>query len=355
MLTIYRRHRAGCRYKARQGTKCFCPIWIQGVLEGKSVRRSLDLTNLKAAVKRKEELELYGEGRVVSVSDACERFLADVEARNVGPGANGEIQTPHEGIDGRVQFPFGPCALNRRSQEISGRWKLSPISASKKLERLRTFFGFCLSSGWVQSNPAKAIKLGPIRIAPTEPFSESEWERIVWAVDAYGEIHPQTPASTLRQLRALVLLLRYSGLRISDCVSLKRERIDKQGRLFVHAIKNQKPVFLPLPESVLKAIDTCDEENCYVFWSGAGKLKSAITDWQARLKNVSIIAGIEGRGFAHRLRASFSVELLNRGVPLEMVAMILGNTARVVEKHYSMFVQSRQVSLEAAVKATWVI
>lgn len=58
--------------------------------------------------------------------------------------------------------------------------------------------------------------------------------------------------------------------------------------------------------------------------------------------------------FAHRCRASFSVELLNRGVPLEMVALILDNSPRIVEKHYASFVQSRQVSLEAAVRRTWV-
>ena len=39
----------------------------------------------------------------------------------------------------------------------------------------------------------------------------------------------------------------------------------------------------------------------------------------------------------------------HKGVPLEMVATILGNTARVVELHYASFVQSRQVSLEATV------
>jgi site-specific recombinase XerD len=77
------------------------------------------------------------------------------------------------------------------------------------------------------------------------------------------------------------------------------------------------------------------------------------TRWQARLQKLGKIAGISGRGFAHRCRASFSVELLNKGVPLEMVATILGNTARVVELHYASFVQSRQVSLEAAVRSTW--
>ena len=103
----------------------------------------------------------------------------------------------------------------------------------------------------------------------------------------------------------------------------------------------------------MKAIEECDEGNPYLFWTGAGKLSSALGMWRVRLSRVAKIAGIKGRGFAHRCRASFSVELLNKGVPVEMVAMILGNSGRIVEKHYASFVQSRQVSLEEAVKRTW--
>jgi site-specific recombinase XerD len=104
---------------------------------------------------------------------------------------------------------------------------------------------------------------------------------------------------------------------------------------------------------VIKAVEDCDEGNPYLFWTGTGNLSSALGVWRVRLTRVAKIAGIKGRGFAHRCRASFSVELLNKGVPLEMVAMILGNSARIVEKHYASFVQSRQVSLEEAVKRTW--
>jgi hypothetical protein len=48
------------------------------------------------------------------------------------------------------------------------------------------------------------------------------------------------------------------------------------------------------PPAVLKAIDTADEGNCYLFWNGVSKLKTCITEWQERLKKVSVIAGIEG-------------------------------------------------------------
>jgi hypothetical protein len=53
------------------------------------------------------------------------------------------------------------------------------------------------------------------------------------------------------------------------------------------------------------------------------------------------------------LRDTFSVRLLEKGVPIETVAVLLGNTVQVCQKHYAPWVKSRQTALEAAIKATW--
>jgi integrase len=64
------------------------------------------------------------------------------------------------------------------------------------------------------------------------------------------------------------------------------------------------------------------------------------------------LAGVEDVHF-HRFRHTFSVKLLQRGVPVEMVATILGNTPAIVSRHYSAFVESRQKALEEAVRGAW--
>jgi hypothetical protein len=38
---------------------------------------------------------------------------------------------------------------------------------------------------------------------------------------------------------------------------------------------------------------------------------------------------------------------------LEQGAAILGNSPRIIEKHYSHWIQARQDSINAAVEATW--
>lgn len=267
------------------------------------------------------------------------------------------IRRKYKYISDELVRVFGEQSLRKITvddiRKLRGEWKYAASTAHKRLEYIRTFFSFCVSSGWIQLNPAKQVKPPQVKTRPTQPLSKIEEEKMLWALDAYGEIHKQSPARIQRQLKALVLLMRYSGLRISDSVALRRDRVDSAGRLSIHAIKNQKPVSLPLPEVVVNALARCDDGDEYFFYHGEGKMSTCLTRWQGRLSKLGKIAGFEGRGFAHRLRASFSVELLNKGVPLEMVATILGNSARIVEKHYAVISESRRASIEEAVKGTW--
>jgi integrase len=59
-------------------------------------------------------------------------------------------------------------------------------------------------------------------------------------------------------------------------------------------------------------------------------------------------------GHSHRLRDTFSVELLRKGVSIESVSRLLGHKSiRVTEKHYAPWVKIRQDRLEAEVMGTW--
>jgi integrase len=84
-----------------------------------------------------------------------------------------------------------------------------------------------------------------------------------------------------------------------------------------------------------------------------GTPKSAITEWQQRLRKVYDMAGIPD-GHSHRLRDTFSVDLLAKGVSIETVSKLLGHrSVRVTEKHYAPWVKASQDALEKAVKLTW--
>lgn len=57
---------------------------------------------------------------------------------------------------------------------------------------------------------------------------------------------------------------------------------------------------------------------------------------------------------AHRFRDTFSVNLLQKGVPLETVSILLGQSnSRITAKHYNPWVKSRQAALDAEIEKAW--
>ena len=64
-------------------------------------------------------------------------------------------------------------------------------------------------------------------------------------------------------------------------------------------------------------------------------------------------AGIQNGGFRIRFRDTAAVRWLQAGLPIEDVANLLGNSVRIVERHYSPWVQSRQDRLNERVRAAW--
>ena len=219
------------------------------------------------------------------------------------------------------------------------------------MERLRNFFGFCLDAGWIGKNSAKAVRLPKTTQSPTLPFEPEEFERILSACDRYPTKGVHREGNRIR-LKAMILLLRYSGLRIRDAATLERSRI-KHAKLFLYTQKTGTPVWLPLPPVVLAALDQVTNINeRYVFWSGNGDPKTTVADWQRSFRRLLKVAKVEGH--FHMLRDTAAVGWLTKRVPLETVSILLGHSSvRVTEKHYSPWVKQRQELLEAAVMKAW--
>jgi integrase/recombinase XerD len=275
---------------------------------------------------------------------------ADAEARRISEPMRKKLKH----VTKELTTALGSLSLRSVTtddiRKIREGWNLAPITTQKRLEVIRSFFRFCVDSGWIDRNPAKAVKLPVVHFEPTLPYTSEEMEKILWAADTIREIHPKMKPGIERKVRALILVMRYSGLRISDAVTMQPGRV-KEGKIFLYQAKTKHPVWVPVPEEVTKILTEIQQGNSYYFWSGIGKLKSSLTAWQEKLKKVFVIAGIPD-GHGHRLRDTFSVSLLEKGVGIEVVSMLLGHQdIKITQRHYSPWIRSRQLALEQAVQA----
>jgi integrase/recombinase XerD len=224
-------------------------------------------------------------------------------------------------------------------------WPNKNLSARKKLEHLKSFFRFCFDSGWIKNNPAKSIKPPKVYDPPVLPFSDEEMKKILAACDSHA-----LPTRAV-QLRALVLLMRDSGLRIGDACTLSRDRI-RNGLLELYTAKSGTKVRLPLNPRAVKALKSIPTGNGYYFWSGESKRRTCINVWEESFKKMFERAGIDGH--SHQLRHTFAVGLLQKGLSKENVSTLLGHRSiKVTERHYAPWVAARQQHLEKEVRRTW--
>jgi integrase/recombinase XerD len=367
MLTLYRRHKPTCPHfsEGRRFHHCKSAIWADGVLGGREIRRSMrtrDWTKANRDVQKWEAAErVKEEGAPVSLMDAWESFLADLEARSLSPETIRKYKllkmrmTAFAAEKGLTLLPdFDVDTLSR----FRSTWKDGPRTAGKTLERLRTFFRFAHDRNWTENNPATRLRLPRVSLRPTMPLTQAEMLKLLAACEAsLRKSKKRTSKGSALRLKTLVLLMRYSGTRISDAVTLTTDRIDGN-RLFLYTQKTGVPVYTVLPESVMHALETVPRVTSKnYFWSGESKRTSITGVWERRLKNLFNVAGVmksQSNAVSHRFRDTYAVELLLAGVPIERVSVLLGHqSVRITEKHYNPWVRSRQEQLEADVARTW--
>jgi len=365
MLSIYRRHLKRCEHRkqGRRYRRCRCPVWVDGSLDDLEIHKALGTQDWQKAHEMVREWEAEGEHKAqaqkpesVTIGRAWELFMEDLEARNLQPSTLRKYALLSRSIQA-FAHQRGLRFLKQLDlvslREFRVEWRDGPLSSAKKLERLRAFFRFAHESKWIDENPAPKLKSPNYSQRPTLPYTHNEMVRILAALVPYlDQTAPRGKDSALR-LRAIVLVLRYSGMRIGDVVKLTTDH-QNGDKLFIYTQKSGVPVYVILPDFVVQVLNTTPRVTPKnFFWDGTDNLETIIGSWQKRLRKLFKIAGV-ANGHAHRFRDTFATELLLAGIPIERVAVLLGHqSVKVTEKYYAAWTDSRQRQVEADLQRVW--
>jgi site-specific recombinase XerD len=354
MLNLYRRHTPKCphRDKGQTYTKCTCPIWADGELDGKRYRRAMETRDWQRAGRHLLALESPNAPRLKPMSDAAAAFLAHcayLQGSTLRKYRNAMNQftafCERAGVQDVIDLKLEHLDAYRASRT------LALTTTTKEIQTLRQFLGFCLERNWCDQNPAKKLKTpANIKPSPVVPYTSLEIGRILAACDAIGK------ASYERlRARAMILLLRHTGLRISDVATLERDRVNG-GRILLHTQKTGGTVLLPVPAALQAALDIlpaprgAEREPRYFFWNGVTSRRAVVGIAERTLAAVFKASGVKG-AHAHRFRHTLATEILATGGTDQDAADVLGISPNIVRRHYSKWSIGRQNRIDTIMGA----
>ena len=279
----------------------------------------------------------------MTITEARTAFLDElVRIRNLALGTIQGYQTVLRSLE-RWVAGHGLSRLEELDDEVLrewvGSWTCQPSTKRQRLSQVKAFFRFAAERGWASTSPVEGLRPPRGDSLPTMPLTIPQMRALLAAVARQAKE------------RALLLLLRYSGLAIGDAVTLRRESLVGT-ELTLRRAKSGELVMVDLPLAVVGALARLRGPSPdYFFWSGKGQPVSSAKYWRARLRSVAERAGVAGF-HPHRLRDTFAVALLTAGVSIEDVSALLGHSSiRTTERHYAPWDRRRRDRLAQVVRA----
>lgn len=274
-------------------------------------------------------VQMYREETALSTSvdntaEWVRMFLASMAVRGCTPKtitAYGDcykvfFETVNKAIpditNGDLQNYFAYCKVKRHNKDVT---------INNKKRYLRMLFGWLTEEEYISKNPMLRIRDNKIEHKVKEVFEEEQ----ITIVKDVAKQHSKRDI-------AIVDFLHRTGVRISEMVALNREDIDFYDRECIVYGKGRKerPVYFSWDASVhlREYLESRNDDNPALF-VGSRKPHNRLTDdgVRAMLKSLSEMdQRLEGVAInPHKWRRQFVTELLEKDVPLTLVADLAGH------------------------------
>ena len=232
----------------------------------------------------------------------------------------------------RLLPAFGDLPLDRIAPADVDAWfdrfsATSPGNANKGLALLRQIMNHAVDDGHVAVNPARLTRTNP-RPRHTRFLSTEEIVRLHEALDACVAERPD------REKQAeIIRLLLYTGCRKSEIKDLRWSEVCGGALRLADAKTGPRTVFLSADARAVIDRQRTGREGTFVFPSPVrpGRpLSDALSLWP-RVRERAGLAGVR----LHDLRHTYASQAVMQGIPLPVVARLLGHSEARMTLRYA--------------------
>lgn len=273
------------------------------------------------------------------IADALDRFRDYMAVeRNFSPGTIAEYMRDLKLFEEATRHLCGlhevrPAHIENFLKLLKEKRGLGPRSLNRKLAVLKSFYRWMFAKGHVDHNPMEAFR--SVKEPERLPIylTQAEVTRLL----AYTRALCNTPRG--KALHAIVSLLYYTGMRVSELVSLNLTDLQEDGGRYTVRIrgKGDKERLVPVHPKAYEAVRLYlaarpDSESAAIFVSSTGQ-RLRRQEVNALLKPLAKKLGLGNKLTPHKLRHSFASHLIQSDYDITIVAELLGhaslNTTRI--------------------------
>lgn len=244
-----------------------------------------------------------------------------------------EISTDFDKMDKKTILNYKAylTSQDRKTPVLGvGKKKLGSFSINRMLSSLRSYLKFL-----IDMDHEPPISPDMVKLVKTEKKNPrvSEFEEIVKIIESPTQFEKNEKVA-LRN-RAIFEMLFSTGMRISELTNLKKDQIDKTGRIFIKGKgKKERFVYLtPRAEKHLKNyLETREEiDSPYLFIPYRGKnihlkdKKISPNYLQGKIKKYRELLGINLPLSCHSIRHAFATYLAESGANPAAIQILLGH------------------------------
>jgi len=204
--------------------------------------------------------------------------------------------------------------------------KISPTTLNREIGFLKRFFNYCIDMEWIDKNPFRAVK--PFKTKPKGQRYHFTDDQIKLIMDNSGKFYD------------FYYLLLHTGIRCTDAYKLKPEHIDVN-YLKVEMNKTSDFLCVPIPTHVLDVLQPrMANSTLFPDIQSDRQRRNCVKNIQklfepsfVRQNNINL----------HTFRHTYAHNMLNKGVPKEVLQTLLGHRSIKTTEIYANWVRKEEL------------